>query len=97
MSENLGGTGTKVDSTTPMAFALGQNYPNPFNPTTVIGFTIPETGMVNVEVFDVLGRHVRSLAARPYQSGRHSVMWDGRDDNGSMVSAGVYVYTISRK
>jgi len=93
--ENLNfGPGTGTGGKAPLVFALGQNYPNPFNPNTVIGFTIPESGHVTLEVFDILGRHVRTLAAQSLASGRHSLVWNGRDDQGNMVSAGVYVYTI---
>lgn len=95
MKENLeSGPGSGIGGKNPITFALGQNYPNPFNPTTVIGFTVPESGSVSIMVYDVLGRHVRTLVSQPYQVGLHSVVWDGRDDSGSMVSAGVYVYTI---
>jgi hypothetical protein len=95
MKENLeSGPGSGIGGKNPITFALGQNYPNPFNPNTVIGFTVPESGSVSLMVYDVLGRHVRTLVSQPYQAGLHSVGWDGRDDSGNMVSAGVYVYTI---
>jgi hypothetical protein len=95
MKENLeSGPGSGIGGKNPITFALGQNYPNPFNPNTVIGFTVPESGSVSLMVYDVLGRHVRTLVSQPYQAGLHSVVWDGRDDSGNMVSAGVYVYTI---
>ncbi len=86
--------GTGVSNKTPKAFALGQNYPNPFNPSTAIQFNIPEAGQVNLEVYDMLGRHVRTLVSGIYSSGQHTQLWDGKDSNGRIVSAGVYVYTI---
>ncbi|MHB9029618.1 MAG: cohesin domain-containing protein, partial [Candidatus Latescibacterota bacterium] len=84
------GTGGKV----PASFALGQNYPNPFNPSTVIDFTLPEPGHVTLNVYDMLGRNIRTLVSGAYATGQHSVVWDGRDSRGNDVSAGIYVYTI---
>jgi hypothetical protein len=78
----------------PLVFALGQNFPNPFNPVTNIGFTLPENGHVSIDIYDILGRHVRTLAAGMYSAGQHSVLWDAKDANGRLVSAGTYVYTI---
>ncbi len=78
----------------PVAFTLGQNFPNPFNPTTAIGFSVPENGYVSIKVFDILGRHVRTLVDRDYTAGNYSVMWDSTDMNGDVVSNGIYFYTI---
>jgi len=91
IGESITGIGS---SDTPVAFALGQNFPNPFNPTTMIGFSVPENGYVSIKVFDVLGRHVRTLVSRNYSAGNYSVMWDATDMNGNVVSNGVYFYTI---
>ena len=78
----------------PVAFALGQNFPNPFNPTTTINFSIPESGHVNIMIYDILGRHVRTLVDKSHSAGNYSVMWDATDMNGSKISAGIYFYTI---
>jgi hypothetical protein len=65
-------------------------HPNPFNPRTVVVFSLREAGPVNLAVYDLAGRRVRELAAGTYAAGRHEVVWDGCDDRGRAVSAGVY-------
>jgi subtilisin family serine protease len=74
---------------TPIAFSLGQNYPNPFNPSTVIDYVIPRTTIVTLEVFDILGRLVRTLAGGEQGFGPHSVRFDGTG-----LSSGVYFYRL---
>ncbi|MBN4056233.1 S8 family serine peptidase [Rhodothermus sp. AH-315-K08] len=79
----------------PASFELGQNYPNPFNPTTTISFTIPTEAPVRIEVYDVLGRLVRTLLNTTQAAGSHTVTWDGRDVSGTPVSSGTYLYRIT--
>jgi hypothetical protein len=79
----------------PVSYALDQNYPNPFNAGTVISFSLPERGKVNVSVYNVLGQTVRVLANEDMEAGIRSVNWDGRDDNGAPAASGVYFYRIS--
>lgn len=88
----------------PHLFAVEQNSPNPFNPKTDIGFTLPDAGMVTIEVFDHIGRKIAVLAHGGFSAGRHTVVWDAHDDQGREVSSGVYIYrvtsggrTVSRK
>ncbi len=71
------------------------NYPNPFNPSTTIAFTLPNASDVEVAVYNVLGQQVRSLVDQHMTAGEHSVVWDGRADNGSQLSSGVYFYRIT--
>ncbi len=78
----------------PRTFSLYQNYPNPFNPSTVIAFELARNGEITLRVFDVLGRRVRTLAKGRMTAGRHTMVWDGRDDAGRPVSSGVYVYRL---
>lgn len=73
---------------------LFQNYPNPFNPTTVIPFTLAEASDVTLSVFNVLGQRVRVCADGYHAAGLHSYVWDGCDDDGRAVSAGVYIYRL---
>ena len=79
----------------PDRIALSQNYPNPFNPTTTIGFALPDGGHTTIEIFNVLGEKVRIAADGYFDSGHHSVVWDGRNDSGSEVSSGIYYYRLS--
>ncbi|MDX1547235.1 MAG: YCF48-related protein [Rhodothermales bacterium] len=85
-------TGTAAEDETdapPEAFALAQNYPNPFNPSTTIRFTVPEAGRVRLQVFDVLGRLVVTLADGPHAAGRYTVTWQA-----GAAPSGVYVYRL---
>ncbi|RMD58562.1 T9SS C-terminal target domain-containing protein, partial [Candidatus Parcubacteria bacterium] len=91
-------------SAIPKAFALHQNYPNPFNPETVIGFDVPEKSLVRIEIYNILGQKVRTLADRSYAPGTYKVRWDGMDASGRRLPTGVYAYrlragqtTITRK
>jgi hypothetical protein len=78
----------------PSGYALDQNYPNPFNPETRIEFSLPRAGQVDLSIYDVLGRKVRTLVFGPMEAGRHSTTWNGRDDNGSTTASGVYFYRL---
>ncbi len=73
----------------PAAFSVDQNAPNPFNPTTTITFSLANAGDVTVDVFNVAGQRVDTLADGFMDAGRHSVTWDA-----SGFSAGVYFYTV---
>ncbi len=65
-------------------------FPNPFNPTTGVVFELPHRERVRLSVYDVAGRHVRELAHGTYPGGRNTVSWDGKDESGRGVAAGVY-------
>ncbi len=79
---------------TPMAYELMQNYPNPFNPSTSIVFSLPETGHISLNIYDISGRLVSTLVNGTLDNGVHNVMWNGADMNGELVSAGVYIYAL---
>jgi len=78
----------------PSVFSLGQNNPNPFNASTSIGFDLPKSSGVRIDVYNTLGRKVKTIVDRPFDAGRHAVIWDGRDDDGASVSSGIYFYVI---
>jgi len=86
-------TGTR-GTAPPIAFGLYQNVPNPFNPVTTIQFDVPQPTTVRLSVFNVNGQLVRTLANRPFESGRQQVQWDGRDNHGRDVASGIYIYRI---
>jgi hypothetical protein len=79
----------------PRVFTLHQNAPNPFNPATSIPFSLTGSGTVRLVIHDVLGRTVRTLVDGPRSAGKLTVVWDGRDDSGSPVSSGVYLYRLT--
>ncbi|NIA30092.1 MAG: T9SS type A sorting domain-containing protein [Actinobacteria bacterium] len=74
----------------PEQFVVQQNYPNPFNPTTRITYSLPRNAFVSIDIFDALGRHVRSLVNQNTSAGQHDISWDGVDGNGKAVAAGLY-------
>jgi len=82
-------TGVDLTPGVPLTFALGQNYPNPFNPSTVIQYVIPGAAFVTLEVFDLLGRSVRTLVNGEQGSGPHSVRFDATG-----LASGVYFYRL---
>jgi len=79
----------------PTEFALLQNYPNPFNPQTTIRFALPTAEHVRLEIYDLLGRHVKTLQDGALTAGWHQVSWDATNDANRAVSAGVYFYSIN--
>jgi len=70
-------------------FKLNQNYPNPFNSSTTISFTIPETGIVTLKVYDVLGREVATLVNENLSAGSYSYNFDAKN-----LTSGVYLYKL---
>lgn len=67
------------------------NYPNPFNPETTIEFFLKTDGFVTLDIMNIAGRKIDTLIAKKLSKGVHSVMWDGRDNQGSLVPSGSYV------
>ena len=78
----------------PEQYCLSQNAPNPFNPTTVISFDLPRRCEATLEVFNILGRKVATLAEGELAAGRHRVVFDGNDKSGEPLSSGVYFYRL---
>ncbi len=87
-----------------LPLTLHQNWPNPFNPATTVAYYLPDDANVRLEVFDVAGRRIALLANGREARGRHSASWNGADDAGRPVAAGIYICrltadkeTLSRK
>ena len=78
----------------PDVFALHQNYPNPFNPVTTLRYDLPENDHVNITIYDMLGRQVKTLVNQTHDAAYRSVIWDAANDYGKPVSAGIYLYQI---
>ena len=79
----------KVDIISPKQFILKQNYPNPFNATTKIGYSIPSDCFVNISIFDVVGKEIKSLVSGFQHKGKYEVVFDG-----SHLASGSYFYRI---
>ncbi|MCI0531301.1 MAG: FG-GAP-like repeat-containing protein [candidate division Zixibacteria bacterium] len=78
----------------PDVFSLDQNYPNPFNPATSIQYRLAEPSNVDLKIFNILGQEVVSLVNEFKGAGQHQVAWDGKDQKGRLVPAGIYIYKI---
>ena len=79
----------------PVHYRLGDSYPNPFNPAVVLPLDlVTDVARVSLTVYDVLGRQVRQLWQGPLRAGTHRFSWDGRDEAGKEVAAGVYIYQV---
>jgi predicted GH43/DUF377 family glycosyl hydrolase len=95
-SSNVPGyTGVTDETTLPAEYYLAQNYPNPFNPATMIKYSIPkavnsELSIVNMRIYDVLGKEVATLVNRQQRPGNYEIKWDA-----SGQVSGVYFYTLT--
>jgi hypothetical protein len=87
-------TGVAAGGSPPVINALLQNNPNPFNPATRITYSIAAAGPVELGVYDVRGRLVRTLVREKQNAGVYDVSWDGRGDAGGDLPSGIYLYTI---
>ena len=78
----------------PTVFKLYQNHPNPFNPITSLRYDLPEHGLVNITIYDMMGRIVKTLVNSSQTAGFKSVQWNATNYRNEPVSAGLYLYTI---
>jgi len=88
---------TEEENRPPM-YQLSQNYPNPFNSETVIWYYLPDVGYqpaeVEITIYNLLGKRVKSLVNGREYPGEHKVRWDGKDNLGKEVSSGIYFYRL---
>lgn len=84
-------TGTTLREELPTEHVLLGGYPNPFNPKTTIVFELAAPGTIQLEIFDVTGKLVKTLASGYHDATKHEVFWDGRDQAGAGVTSGVYL------
>jgi Pel9A-like, right handed beta helix region len=75
------------------SFLLEQNYPNPFNPGTIINYFIPESGIVKLEIFNIIGEKIEGLVDEYQSSGFHKIYWDAGSQNLSLPS-GIYLVKL---
>jgi hypothetical protein len=75
----------------PETFVLQQNYPNPFGGSTTLGYSLPEAGYVEVQVYNVLGQEVARLVGGIESAGFHQIVWDGASSGGADLPDGVYL------
>ena len=91
---NVANSGTLNGNQIPLSFSLHQNYPNPFNPLTSIKYDLPNISMVNISVYNMMGRKVKTLVNGIQNPGFKTVQWNAKNELNSTVSAGLYIYTI---
>ena len=88
------GLGPVQEVEVPEAFTLEQNYPNPFNPSTRIRYGLDKQTHVKLSIYNTLGQEVVTLVDGVQDAGFQTVSWNGTDNLGQQVSAGVYVYRL---
>jgi hypothetical protein len=86
--------GINDDTNMPIRFRLNQNIPNPFNASTRISFDLPKTSSVRLRIFDISGAMVAQLVDKALEGGHHSLIWNGKANNGNTLASGVYFYSI---
>jgi len=77
-------------------FKLYQNYPNPFNPITALQYDLTKEGVVNITIYDMMGRLVKTLVDGSQTAGFKTVQWDATNDRNEPISAGLYLYTMQK-
>lgn len=84
-----------IDTEIEADFTIEQNYPNPFNDETLIKYTLPEDGLVRIDIYDTQGQRVKNLLWGQQYAGQNSVSWDGLSSYGSVVRNGVYYFSLN--
>ncbi len=70
------------------------NYPNPFNPETKITYSLANAGNAELSIYNIKGQRIKTLVNDHVEAGEHSIIWNGKDNNNSDVSSGVYFYRL---
>jgi hypothetical protein len=82
------------DLQVPSKYSLQQNYPNPFNPVTTLRYDLPENALVNITIYDMMGRVIKTLVNGSQTAGYKTIQWNATNDKNRSVSAGLFLYTI---
>ena len=80
-----------IPSTTAFLHAA---YPNPFNPSTTLSFDVPNSEKISINIYNVKGQLVKNICNQVYDKGYHSIIWNGKDNNGTQCGTGVYFYKM---
>ena len=88
-------TGAGNESISANNFEVQQNFPNPFNNNTTIEFSLPIPEKVTIEVYNLNGQHIKTLVSnKQYSAGDYSLQWNGNDEHGHSVDAGMYFFRL---
>ena len=79
----------------PEEISLHQNYPNPFNPVTTIHYDLSYSALVSIDIYDMNAELVVELLKDYQNAGHHFINWNGTNNHGQLVSAGIYLYSIN--
>jgi hypothetical protein len=90
-----GPQGSELAEVLPTTYGMGFGYPNPFKDKVTIRYTLPKPTQVNLSVYDATGKLVRVLTSEAKSPGRHTAIWDGKDNAGRQAAKGVYFYRIN--
>ena len=85
----------KKQGNVPLKFELFQNYPNPFNPITTIRYLVPERSRIKIEIYNILGQHIKTLVDEIQDASSYEIEWNGINKNGNLVSSGIFIYRFS--
>ena len=78
----------------PQQLVIYSNYPNPFNPVTTLSYDLPQDLYVVISIYDMMGSLVKNLVNGKRSAGMQSTQWNATNNEGQIVSAGVYLYSI---
>ena len=84
-----------TSATLPVETDLGKNYPNPYNPTTTIEYSIAETGMTSLVVYDLNGAVVKNLVSSSLEAGHYTAVWNATNNQGNPVASGRYILKMT--
>tara|TARA_R110000868_G_scaffold378658_2_gene644141 strand:+ start:411 stop:1835 length:1425 start_codon:yes stop_codon:yes gene_type:complete len=87
-------TSVSPESTLPSSIILNQNWPNPFNPSTNISFSLQKADIVQLTIYNILGEQISTLVNGEQNAGKHTYIWDGKNDSGSSAATGTYIYRL---
>lgn len=81
----------------PLEFELFQNYPNPFNAATTFMFNLPKRMHISLKIYNILGQQVKTIVDEEVRGGHHTIYWDGTNDQGNLISTGLYIMRLQTK
>jgi len=82
------------DNAIPNLYSLNENYPNPFNPSTTLSYFIPEEGSIVFDIYNINGQRIKKYLLGREAPGKHSIVWNGKDEKGFQMESGIYIYSM---
>ena len=85
---------TSIAEESQQPYLISTNYPNPFNASTTITFSLPESVQTSIRIYNSTGQLLRTLFDGRLEAGINNILWDSKDENGMVISSGLYFYRI---